>query len=121
MWYWFGLAAIALIPVPFVVWVAYRYGVKARPAAQEVQQRLAELTAEAEENISGVRVVKAFSREGRQLARFRRATERVFAQAMNSAMVRAGTCCVGTTATLGNSQTSLTQAKSRSGLKGRLR
>ena len=85
-----GLAAIALIPVPFVVWVAYRYGVKARPAAQEVQQRLAELTAEAEENISGVRVVKAFSREGRQLARFRHATERVFAQAMRSTRIQAG-------------------------------
>ena len=85
-----GLAAIALSPVPFVVWVAYRYGVKARPAAQEVQQRLAELTAEAEENISGVRVVKAFSREGRQLARFRHATERVFAQAMRSTRIQAG-------------------------------
>ena len=34
-----------------------------RPASQEVQQRIAELTAEAEENVSGVRVVKAFAQE----------------------------------------------------------
>ena len=51
--------------------VALRYGRRSRPALQEVQQRIAELTAEAEENIGGVRVVKAFAQEERQLARFR--------------------------------------------------
>ncbi len=56
--------------MPFVVLIAQRYGRSARPAAQEVQQRIAELTAEAEENISGVRVVKAFAREDRQLEKF---------------------------------------------------
>jgi ABC-type multidrug transport system fused ATPase/permease subunit len=84
-----GLAAIALWPVPFVVWVAFRYGRRARPAAQEVQQRIAELTAEAEENVSGVRVVKAFSREARQLERFRHRTGRVFEQAMVSTRLQA--------------------------------
>ncbi|MCW3006416.1 MAG: transporter ATP-binding protein [Solirubrobacterales bacterium] len=83
------LALISLAPVPLVIWVAYRFGVKARPAAQEVQQRIAELTAEAEENISGVRVVKAFSREARQVERFRAQTERVFTQAMISTRLNA--------------------------------
>jgi ABC-type multidrug transport system fused ATPase/permease subunit len=76
------LAALALTPVPFVVVVAARYGQRSRPALQEVQQRIAELTAEAEENISGVRVVKAFAAEPRQLERFRHAVTRVFDQAM---------------------------------------
>ena len=76
------LAALALAPVPFVVVVAARYGQRSRPALQEVQQRIAELTAEAEENISGVRVVKAFAAEPRQLERFRSAVARVFDQAM---------------------------------------
>ena len=49
---------------------------------QEVQQRIAELTAEAEENVSGVRVVKAFAQEHRQFARFRDSVARVFDQAM---------------------------------------
>ena len=62
-----GLAALALIPVPFVVVVATRYGHRSRPALQEVQQRIAEVTADVEENISGVRVVKAFAAEPRQL------------------------------------------------------
>src|ERR687894_1130390 len=47
------LAAVALAPMPFVIWVATRYGRRNRPASQEVQQRIAELTAEAEENIGG--------------------------------------------------------------------
>jgi ABC-type multidrug transport system fused ATPase/permease subunit len=65
-----GLAAVSLAPVPFVVGVAASYGRRARPALQEVQQRIAELTADVEENVSGVRVVKAFAAEPRQLERF---------------------------------------------------
>jgi ABC-type multidrug transport system fused ATPase/permease subunit len=65
------LGLIAMIPVPFVVVISQRYGRRARPAVQEVQQRIAELTANAEENISGVRVVKSFAREPLQLRRFR--------------------------------------------------
>src|SRR4051794_10161550 len=63
------LAAVALSPTPFVFWAAFRYGRRNRPASQEVQQRIAELTAEVEENVSGIRLVKAFAREERQLAR----------------------------------------------------
>ena len=84
-----ALAAVALAPVPLIVWAAARYGRRNRPAQQEVQQRIAELTAEAEENVSGVRVVKAFAQEARQLARFREQVARVFEQAMVSTRIRA--------------------------------
>ena len=83
------LAAVALAPTPFVVWIAFRYGKLNRPATQEVQQRIAELTAEAEENIGGVRVVKAFAQEPRQLLRFSGAVARVFEQSMISTRLRA--------------------------------
>jgi ABC-type multidrug transport system fused ATPase/permease subunit len=83
------LAAVSLAPMPFVIWVAFRYGRRNRPASQEVQQRIAELTAEAEENVSGVRVVKAFAQEQRQLRRFRHAVKRVFDQSLVSARLRA--------------------------------
>jgi ATP-binding cassette subfamily B protein len=83
------LAAISLIPVPLVVFVAARYGRKSRPALQEVQQRIAELTAEVEENVSGVRVVKAFAAEARQERRFHTQVTRVFEQAMVSTRIQA--------------------------------
>jgi ATP-binding cassette subfamily B protein len=76
------LALVSLAPVPFVVLISYRYGRRARPAIQETQQRIGELTADAEENISGVRVVKSFAREPRQLERFSGSVSRVFNQAM---------------------------------------
>jgi ATP-binding cassette subfamily B protein len=85
-----GLGLIALAPVPFVVLISYSYGRRARPAIQETQQRIAELTADAEENISGVRVVKAFAREDRQLAHFRDTVGRVFSQAMVATRLEAG-------------------------------
>jgi ABC-type multidrug transport system fused ATPase/permease subunit len=84
-----GLAAISLAPVLFVILIADRYGRRSRPALQEVQQRLGELTAEAEENVSGVRVVKSFAREDRQLERFRASVTRVFDQAVYATRLEA--------------------------------
>ena len=83
------LALIALAPAPFVVYTASRYNRVSRPAVQEVQQRIAELTAEAEENVSGIRIVKAFAREQHQLRRFRRAVARVFDQSIYSTRLQA--------------------------------
>ena len=84
-----ALALIALSPVPFVIWIAHRYGRRSRPALQEVQQRIAELTADVEENVGGVRVVKAFAREDLQRERFGTSVTRVFDQSMISTRLRA--------------------------------
>ncbi len=83
------LALIALAPAPLIIYTASRYNRVSRPALQEVQQRIAELTAEAEENVSGIRIVKAFAREEYQLHRFRRAVSRVFDQSIYSTRLQA--------------------------------
>jgi ABC-type multidrug transport system fused ATPase/permease subunit len=84
-----ALAVLALAPVPFVVLIANRYGKHSRPALQEAQQRIAELTADAEENISGVRVIKAFAQEQRQLDRFEYSVQRVFDQQLYATKIQA--------------------------------
>jgi ATP-binding cassette subfamily B protein len=84
-----ALAAISLAPVPFVVLIAYRYGHRSRPAMQEAQQRIAELTADAEEAVSGVRVVKAFAQEQRQYDRFGHSAQRVFDQQLVATRIQA--------------------------------
>jgi ATP-binding cassette subfamily B protein len=84
-----ALAAVSLAPVPFVVLIANRYGHKSRPAMQEAQQRIAELTADAEESVSGIRVVKAFAQEKRQLARFEHTVQRVFDQQIKATRIQA--------------------------------
>jgi ATP-binding cassette subfamily B protein len=78
------LALLALAPVPFLVATATRYSRRNRPAEQEVQQRVGELTASAEESVSGIRIVKAFARERHMLNRFRQSVDRVFDQSMVS-------------------------------------
>jgi ABC-type multidrug transport system fused ATPase/permease subunit len=83
------LALVALIPAPFVILAATKYSQISRPAQQEVQQRIAELTAEAEENVSGIRIVKAFAREEHQLHRFQRVVARVFDQSIYTTRVQA--------------------------------
>ncbi|HEX4735503.1 MAG TPA: ABC transporter ATP-binding protein [Thermoleophilaceae bacterium] len=83
------LALLTLAPMPLLVWVAFRYGRRNRPASQEVQQRIAELTADVEENVSGIRVVKAFAQEERQLDRFEAGVGRVYDQSMVSTKLQA--------------------------------
>jgi ABC-type multidrug transport system fused ATPase/permease subunit len=83
------LALVALIPAPFVIVAATKYSQISRPAQQEVQQRIGELTAEAEENVSGIRIVKAFAREEHQLHRFQRVVARVFDQSIYTTRVQA--------------------------------
>ena len=83
------LALLTLAPMPLIVWVAFRYGRRNRPASQEVQQRIAELTADVEENVSGIRVVKAFAQEQRQLDRFEAGVGRVYDQSMVSTKLQA--------------------------------
>jgi ABC-type multidrug transport system fused ATPase/permease subunit len=83
------LALVSLFPIPFVVWIANRYGRRSRPALQEVQQRIGELTADVEESVGGVRVVKAFAAEEQRQQRFGESVTRVFDQSMISTRLRA--------------------------------
>ena len=83
------LALVSLFPIPFVIWIANRYGRRARPALQEVQQRIGELTADVEESVGGVRVVKAFAAEEQRQRRFSDSVTRVFEQSMISTRLRA--------------------------------
>ncbi|MEN6357831.1 MAG: ABC transporter ATP-binding protein [Armatimonadota bacterium] len=57
------LALIALLPVPVLFFLAYRFARRIRGIYRAVRERLAEISANVQERIGGVRVVKAFARE----------------------------------------------------------
>ena len=57
------LALISLITMPFIGYAAVTYGTRVRPMFSRMQRQWAQLTAVLQENITGVRVVKAFARE----------------------------------------------------------
>jgi ATP-binding cassette subfamily B protein len=83
------LALVAAAITPVLVVVAYRYSGVAHPVLRDVQQRLADMTTVAEENIVGVHVVKAFARESDEQRKFERRSERVFERAVEANRQRA--------------------------------
>jgi ABC-type multidrug transport system fused ATPase/permease subunit len=72
------LALPVLATMPFLVWIAVRYSHVSHPLLVDAQARLADVTTQAEESVVGVRVVKSFGQEPRQLTRFRDRSEDVF-------------------------------------------
>ncbi len=76
------LVAVAITPV--LMLGAYRYSRVSHPVLKEVQQRVADVATQAEEDVVGVRVVKAFSQELRETARFRARSERIFEKAIEA-------------------------------------
>ena len=69
------LALIPLATTPLLVALAYRYSHVAHPTLRDVQQRLADVSTVAEENIVGVHVVKAFAQEPAEEEKFRNRSE----------------------------------------------
>jgi ATP-binding cassette subfamily B protein len=72
------LALVGIAIAPLIALVAWRYSRVSHPILTAAQQRLADVTTQAEENVVGVRVVKAFGQEERESARFRMRSEAVF-------------------------------------------
>jgi ATP-binding cassette subfamily B protein len=83
------LALIVLGVTPALIVLAYRYSRVAHPTLREVQQRLADVSTVAEENIVGVHVVKAFAQEPAEEAKFKRRSELVFDQTLQANRQRA--------------------------------
>jgi ATP-binding cassette, subfamily B, bacterial len=83
------LALVASVITPPLVVVAYRYSHVAHPILRDVQQRLADMTTVAEENIVGVHVVKSFAREPDEQEKFEHRSERVFDRSVHANRQRA--------------------------------
>ena len=65
------LTLLALIPLPFVSYAVYRLGKVIHQKFEERQEQYSLLTTRAQENLSGIRVVKAYVREEYEIDRFR--------------------------------------------------
>lgn len=60
------LALIVLVPVPLASWLVYRYVSRVRKMWGGIRQRLSELGALVQDNLSGIAVIKAFTQEKRR-------------------------------------------------------
>lgn len=66
-----SLTLLALIPLPFVSYAVYRLGKIVHLKFEERQEQFSRLTTRAQENLSGIRVVKAYVREAYETGLFR--------------------------------------------------
>lgn len=82
------LTLVMLAVVPPVVVVGAVFGRGLRRVSAEFQDRLAAASADAEEAIAGVRVVKAFGAEGLERARYERGVDAAFAAALRRVRLR---------------------------------
>jgi ABC-type multidrug transport system fused ATPase/permease subunit len=83
------LALAAFVLAPLMVWMSARYSRRSFPVLRDVQQRVADVTTQAEEAIVGVRVIKAFAQEDREVDRFRDRSEAVFHRQVDSTRLQA--------------------------------
>jgi len=65
------LTLLALIPLPFVSYAVFRLGKIVHLKFEERQEQFSKLTTRAQENLSGIRVVKAYVREAYEIGLFR--------------------------------------------------
>ncbi len=66
----FELALITLLPMPLYSTLIILYNHKVRPYYTMARERIADISALLQDNLSGIRVIKCFAREGHELSRF---------------------------------------------------
>jgi ATP-binding cassette, subfamily B, bacterial len=84
-----ALTAVALVTVPTLMVMALRLRKTVYPSSWDAQQRAAELATVVEEATSGVRVVKGFGQERRELGKLTESGVRLFGARMRNARISA--------------------------------
>ena len=84
-----SLALLTLIIVPFLAYGAFRFGARFRPLSMLIQQQVAAMTTQLEQNLRGARIVKAFAQESAENHRFAAETQKLFDLNISAARIRA--------------------------------
>lgn len=71
------LAAVTLCPLPLIIWLVYLVRARLQTGFQRGGRRWGEMTSVLADSIPGIRVVKAFAQERREMDRFRTTNNRV--------------------------------------------
>ncbi len=91
------LTALLLLPYPFLAGLTMWAATRVKGFARRAQEAMDDLTSHLQETLAGMEVVKAFTLEEVQAARFAGSNERYLDQSMKEAMARGG---IGIAATL---------------------
>ena len=84
-----SLALVSLAFLPFLLLVTVRFSRRLQPILRDVQQKIADVTAAAEENVVGTRIVRIFARGDDEIEKFSDRSYRVFEASVAAARTRA--------------------------------
>jgi ATP-binding cassette, subfamily B, multidrug efflux pump len=77
------LTIYALLPLPFLSYVVYRIGKLIHEKYTRIQETFSRLTARAQENYSGIRVIKSYVREANEINRWKELSQEYLKKNMN--------------------------------------
>lgn len=77
------LTIYALLPLPFLSYVVYRIGKLIHEKYTKIQETFSRLTARAQENYSGIRVIKSYVRETNEINRWKELSREYLKKNMN--------------------------------------
>lgn len=83
------LTIYAFLPFPFLVWIMIKFGPMINRRFRRVQESFSDLTRKTQENVSGIRVIKAFVQEKNEIDNFARLNQENFDINMALARVQA--------------------------------
>lgn len=83
------LALVALSTMPFLVTAVFRYSGRIRPLYTAIQDQYGKMTTAIQQNLVGIRVVKAFAREEYEITKFDKESKELLDRVMVSARVNA--------------------------------
>ena len=66
----FSLTLYSLLPLPLLSWIVYKIGKLIHQKFTLIQEKFADLTTKAQENFSGIRVIKSYVREDNEVKEF---------------------------------------------------
>ena len=82
------LAILAMLVIPPLTWQAWTFAKAYRPLSMEIQKQLGVLTTVLEQNLRGIRVVKAFAQEKAQVGAYNAANSVWFDHSADAARMR---------------------------------
>jgi ABC-type multidrug transport system fused ATPase/permease subunit len=83
------LALVSLSTSPFIMYAVFRFGGKIRPLYTAAQNQRGDMTTAIQQNLMGIRVVKAFAREDHEIEKFDKQSYGLLERNMETAVVSA--------------------------------
>ncbi|PWW82128.1 ABC transporter [Prosthecochloris marina] len=84
-----NLTLLALLPAPFFSYAVYRIGKSIQKRTKSIQESYADITALLQENISGIRVIRNYTRESHETEKFEKINQTYFRKNISLAKLQA--------------------------------